>query len=443
MLICLLPDLNELYNAVLVTFNSDADFTDLETKFYARNILKFNSYQNLTRSEQIKDDDTKTQSCFSSYAENQVMGTFITDFNYNKKKILIVIDSLARGGAETMLVNLLKPLSEDYSIILVTLSSKIDFFENEIICDVRLCLNYDSMKGMLWAIMKLKKIIKKHKPDLVHCQLFWSTIIGRFSVPKSIPFIFSIHSQLSQDAFKANKFARILEKLTYNKRHNMISVSNAIFKDYATCIGIKGRHFILNNFVQEVFFKQQFYFSKQEFFSINLIAVGNLKTAKNYFFLLNVIKEIKNNIQIKLDIIGDGHLRIPLQEFIDQQQLPVTLLGQRNDVESLLPHYNLFIMCSFHEGFGNAPVEAMAIGLPLILNDLEVMKEMSMGNALFYESGNEQSLAELLLNLPKKKQELVSMSEKGKLIAKENYALEQYVKKLKNIYEIVINESNW
>ena len=51
--------------------------------------------------------------------------------------------------------------------------------------------------------------------------------------------------------------------------------------------------------------------------------------------------------------------------------------------------------------------------------------------------------ATMLLNLPKKKQELVSMSEKGKLIAKENYALEQYVKKLKNIYEIVINESNW
>ena len=69
------------------------------------------------------------------------------------------------------------------------------------------------------------------------------------------------------------------------------------------------------------------------------------------------------------------------------------------------------------------------------------MKEMSKGNALFYESGNEQSLDELVLNLPNKKQELVRMSEKGKLIGKENYALEQYVKRLKNIYKLTLDNS--
>lgn len=358
----------------------------------------------------------------------------------NKKIILIVIDSLGRGGAETMLVSLLKSLNEAYSIILVTLTSKLDFSEDEIICDVRLCLNYFSLKDIPKAVFKLRTIIKTYKPDLVHCHLFWSTIIGRLSVPKKIPFIFSIHSNLSKDVFETNKFLFILEKITYKRRHTIVSVSNATFKDYATHIGVKGKYYILNNFVQEVFFEQQFNFSKQDFFSINLVAVGNLRTAKNYFFLLHVIKEIKNNIQIKLDIIGDGNLRIPLQEFIDQHQLPVTLLGKRSDVETLLPHYNFFIMCSLHEGFGNAPVEAMAVGLPLILNDLEVMKEMSKGNALFYESGNEQSFAKLLLSLPYKKEELVRMSEKGKLIAKENYAPEQYVTKLKKIYEIATNE---
>ena len=46
------------------------------------------------------------------------------------------------------------------------------------------------------------------------------------------------------------------------------------------------------------------------------------------------------------------------------------------------------------------------------------MKEMSRGNALFYESGNEQSLAELLLRLSSQKEKLVIVAEKGKLIAK-------------------------
>jgi len=102
---------------------------------------------------------------------------------------------------------------------------------------------------------------------------------------------------------------------------------------------------------------------------------------------------------------------------------------------------NIFCKRLSFSGFGNVLVEAMAVGLPLILNDLEVMKEMSKGNAMFYESGNEQSLAELLLSLPNKKEELVRMSELGKLNAKENYAPEQYVTKLKKIYEIAMNDN--
>jgi len=361
------------------------------------------------------------------------------DIKNNKKTtILILINSLGRGGAETMIVSLLKPLSEDYSIILVTLTSRLHFSEDEIICDARLCLNYKSVKDMAGAVIKLKNIINKYKPDLVHCQLYWSTIIGRLSVPKNIPFIFSIHNKLSIDAFKANKLSYYLEKYTYRQRHTIISVSEDALLDYKKFINIKGRAFVLNNFVHENFFTQSYEFALRPLDVIKLVAVGNLRHQKNYEFLLNVINSIQHKINIRLDIVGEGALRNNLQTIIDKNNLPVNLLGKMANVELMLPKYDAFVMCSFYEGFGNAPVEAMAVGLPLILNDLEVMKEMSKDNAMFYESGNEQSLAELLLNLPNKKQELVRMSEKGKLIAKENYAPEQYVLKLKKIYELAL-----
>ena len=360
--------------------------------------------------------------------------------NNKKKRILILINDLTRGGAETMLVTILRSLGVDYSIILVTLTSELDFADNEIICDARLCLNFNSIKDMPGAVLKLKNIIIKFKPDLVHCQLYWSTIIGRFSVPKNIPFIFSIHNKLSIDAFKANKLSYYLEKLTYRKRHTIISVSEDALLDYKEYINIKGRAIILNNFVDTKFFTQAYEFEKRPLDLIKIVAVGNLKHQKNYEFLLKVITSIKDKIKIRLDIVGEGVLRIKLQSIIDKNNLQVNLLGKMENVEMLLPQYDAFVMSSFYEGFGNAPVEAMAVGLPLILNDLAVMKEMSKENALFYESENEQSLAKLLLALPNKKQELVRMSKKGKLIAKENYAPEQYVKRLKNIYEIVINE---
>jgi len=357
----------------------------------------------------------------------------------SKKTIIHVIDNLARGGAETMLVSLLKYLNKDYIIVLVTLTTESDFADEEIICEARLCLNYYSVKDMPRAIMKLKQIITKYNPVLVRSQLYWSTIISRLATPKKVPLVFSIHNQLSIDAFKANKLSYFLEKYTYRPRHTMISVSEDSLLDYKKFIDVKGKTIILNNFVLANFFSQFYHFAERSLDEIKIVAVGNLRHQKNYEFLLNVINSIKDKIKIRVDIVGEGNLKDKLQSIIDNNNLPVNLLGKMANVELLLPNYDAFVMCSFYEGFGNAPVEAMAVGLPLILNDLEVMKEMSKGNAMFYESGNEQSLAELLLSLPNKKQELIRMSELGKLIAKENYSPEQYVIRLKKIYELVVD----
>ena len=351
-----------------------------------------------------------------------------------KEKIVHIIDSLERGGAETMLVSLLKEMNKSYDIILVTFSDRCDFDLDEIYCTEKYCLNYKTIKDIPTAIFKLRKIIKKYSPIIVRTQLYWSTIVGRLATPKRIPFIFSIHNKLSIDAFEANRMSYYLEKLTYRKRHTIISVSEDSLKDYCKYIFLKGKSVILNNFVNDKFFNQSYDYRQRSLNKIKIVAVGNLRHQKNYEFLLEVVKSIKDKAAIELDIIGDGNLREIFQATINQYDLPVKLLGKQSDVEKLLPNYDAFIMCSHYEGFGNAPVEAMAVGLPLILNDLNIMKEMSKGNALFYASKDHMSLTNLLLNLSNIKSELTRLSEEGKKIARENYSLERYFLKLNAIY---------
>lgn len=358
--------------------------------------------------------------------------------NSKKQNLIIIIDSLKRGGAETMLVNLLPNLNESFNTVLVTLTNETEFLEEEITTSARYNLDHTSSKYFPRSISRLRKIVRKHKPDLVHTQLYLSTIMGRISISHKIPFVFSIHSFLSKDAFEANKMSLHLEKLTYNKNHAMISVSEAVFKDYSSHIKVKGQHFILNNFVNRVFFEKQYDFERRDLSPIKLVAVGHLKEVKNYKYLLEVIKEVKEKISVTLDIIGEGESRSDLENFISTHQLPVKLLGARMDVDMLLPNYDAFIMCSLHEGFGNAPVEAMAIGLPLLLNDLDVMKEMSKGNALFYKSDDVSSLAQLLLKFHDNKNVLLKLSEQGKLIARQFYSADSYFLQLKNIYKTLI-----
>ena len=49
-----------------------------------------------------------------------------------KKVLLLVIDNLAKGGAEVLLAGILPELNKKYSIILVTLTNECEFNTDEI-----------------------------------------------------------------------------------------------------------------------------------------------------------------------------------------------------------------------------------------------------------------------------------------------------------------------
>jgi hypothetical protein len=70
-----------------------------------------------------------------------------------KKTIVHIIQSLGRGGAETMLVTVLKNLT-NYNNIVVTLEAT-NHFKDELICDNYYCLNTTSA----WQYIKAGKHI--------------------------------------------------------------------------------------------------------------------------------------------------------------------------------------------------------------------------------------------------------------------------------------------
>ena len=75
-----------------------------------------------------------------------------------KKTILHFIYSLGRGGAETMLVKVVKELT-DYNNIVVTLFPE-NYFADELKCDKYYCLNLFSVFQIPFTSHRLKKIIK-------------------------------------------------------------------------------------------------------------------------------------------------------------------------------------------------------------------------------------------------------------------------------------------
>jgi glycosyltransferase involved in cell wall biosynthesis len=354
-----------------------------------------------------------------------------------RPRIVHVIDSLGRGGAETLLVGLLPLLAERYDITLVTLTAESDFPPEAVVAPARHCLGYTGFKSLPRCIVALRRIILGVKPDLVRSQLFLSSVVARAATPASIPLLFSIHNPMSQDAYGKNRFALPLERLTYRGRHAVMGVSADALADFDRHVGIKGKSFVLHNAVDEAFFRVS---RVRSAFAapLRLVAIGNLKEQKNYPLLLEALRRVPAGTAT-VDIYGEGHLRAALAAEIERHRLPVRLMGKRGDIPAVMDGYDAYVMPSAYEGFGIAAAEAMAAGLPMLLSDLAVLREITHGNAVFFDPRDPAALAARLEAVARGEVDLAALSRGGIAVCRENYRREAYVEKLAAIYADVMD----
>lgn len=355
-----------------------------------------------------------------------------------RPRIVHVIDSLGRGGAETLLVALLPLLAQHYEITLVTLTPETDFEPELVVAAERHCLGYTGFQSLPRCVLRLRKLIQRVQPDLVRSQLYLSGVISRAATPASIPLVFSIHNPMSQDAYEKNSFALPLERLTYRRRHALVAVSRDALADFDCHVGVKGKSFVLHNAVDEAFFTSprggEAWTPGQPF---RLVAVGNLKEQKNHHMLVEAFRSLAG-APVSLDIYGEGPLRTLLEQEIAAHRLPVRLMGKSGELPRLLGRYDAYVMPSLYEGFGIAAAEAMAVGLPMLLSDIAVLREITHGNALFFNPADPASFTALVEQILARRANLRVLSEQGRRIAAENYRLAPYVEKLRRIYAEVM-----
>ncbi|MEO8822847.1 MAG: glycosyltransferase [Ginsengibacter sp.] len=359
-----------------------------------------------------------------------------------KPTLLIIIDNLKRGGAEILLTGILPDLNKSFFVVLVTLSEESDFKEQEIVYSKKYSLGFKGKHSLVSCIIKLKKIIKQHNPSLIHSHLFFSSLIARVSCPKNIPLIYSLHNEMSKNVFNGSKIFTFLEKITIRPNHYVMAVSKTVLEDYQTSIGEQKRKFVLPNYVSNEFFSEPKIEKKTAHKKeLKLVAVGNIKRQKNYQFLIKAFQSLKN-YPVTLDIYGQGMEKelISLQNEIKKSNLPIFFKGGVQNIYEFLPSYDLYVSSSTHEGFGISVAEAMAVGLPLILSDLQVFHEISYDNALFFDLNNPDSFAQLVIQILNNKHELNHLSKAGIEISKK-YTREEYLDKLFEIYSSVSKPS--
>ena len=288
---------------------------------------------------------------------------------------MFVIYSLGVGGAEKVLVNILKNLDKNkFSPTLVLLASDTTLQRElpETIPIIK--LGIEGSFATLRSIFPLARIIREERPQVV-VSFMWGTnlimlLTKLITTPKS-KMIISEHVNLGKDIinYRFCWLRKFLIKKLYPKADAIITVSLGIKENLTKEFGILEEKIkVIYNGIDLRNIEKLTTATFKPPFKQYIIAVGRLEKQKNYPLLLKAFAGINKEHDIGLVILGEGKERKHLEILIHDLGLDgkVLMPGIVDNPYPWLTHGKVFVLCSKYEGFGIVIIEAMACRVPVV-----------------------------------------------------------------------------
>lgn len=299
------------------------------------------------------------------------------------KKIALYIGSMGGGGAEKVFMLLANSfVCQGFKVDLL-LTKKDGFYLNRL--DKRINIIELSGKRTLLDLFKLAKYLKSSNPDVIVSALVSSNLIcataSLFSRSMTKVYV-TEHSNLSQTlnqiVFYKAFVIDLLLRIIYRKVDGVISVSNGVKEDLNLRMPFLINKnvtiynpFEINSIKEKSLESNSHPWLKSSRNHKTVVAVGRLSAAKDFQNLLTSIFILKDKIDIRLIILGDGELKTELTDFINNKEISgiVSLHGFTDNPFSFMSKADLFVSSSKYEGFSNVLVESMISGCPIVSTD--------------------------------------------------------------------------
>ncbi len=369
-------------------------------------------------------------------------------------KVLYLLGSLNRGGAETLILDIFKNAKYHQIKFFCTFRFPNGVFQKEFF-ESGASMHYIpySAKRICNYFLKLRSYIKTNKIDIIHAHqpidAFYAIIA---CIGMKTPVFLTLHSYdfetrgiakfallIALKFTKLNIYVSETQKKYYIKKYKLNSIKQKVLYN-----GISFDKFQLkvDNANNNNYLRTELGIPNNRFL---FASVGNFTDVRDQLTICKFIALLKNQIpNFHFVFIGSRVERYPhfydnCIEYCANNGLNsyVTFLGNRNDVPQILTQSDAFIYYSNYDTFGIAVVEAMAAGIPVFVNDWDVMNEISADGkyATLFDSKDIQDLPAKFIHFIENK---LVYNEKAQLASnyvREMYSIENHMIELKKMYK--------
>ena len=353
-------------------------------------------------------------------------------------RILHVIASLAIGGTERQLVQLIRRSScPDRHLVAVfdepgMLASGIPnppILLGPIGRDVR------RLVGNVRTALALRRLVRLRGVDLVHAHLGISEVLATI-VPRNIPVVASRRGR--NVGFVDRRFLRLVEGIGH-RRTDLLLCNSRYLAEYTKAKDLWPPPMeVIYNAVDLERFKPAPMPPED---SPTVVVVANLKHYKGQERFLRAFQAVVQKIPAaRALLVGDGPARSEFEALVSELGIgaAVTFAGQVEDTRPYVERAHVAALTSSHEGFPNALLEAMAMGRPVVATRVGGIPELVRdGVDGLLTSFEPQDIATAIVKLLEDEDLRKQMGTEGRCRA-ERFDWERVVRETEAVYRKVL-----
>ena len=296
----------------------------------------------------------------------------------------------------------------------------------------------------LRAFFSLISALRTIKPDVIHTHTAKAGVLGRLAAILSFSKakrIHTFHGHLLHGYFSGWKVKLVIaiEKFFASRSDVLIAVGNQVKEDLLE-VGIgtsKQYHVIFPGLptpktAEKSQLRNQLQLDESRLYCT---FVGRLTQIKRPDRLLDVAAQFKGS-NLHFLIAGEGELFEQSKARAFAEELPITFLGWRSDIDEIFAASDIAILTSDNEGIPLTLIQAAQAGLPIVATNVGSIKDIVIsGETGYLTSANSDAMATALAELVQNVELRQKMGAAGRARALSLFSLEKSLSDHAKLYK--------